>query len=113
MTQTHLSRLPRIVLTVLAALVAGHAGFAREPQPIVSAASMARSHELPPTILEAEARGIVTIKYIPNDSRSAQIIVTNRSRRPATLRLPAAFAGVPVLAQLGGQQGAGFGAGGI
>lgn len=71
-----------------------------------------------PDVLEAEKSGLVSVKYIPNDARSAQIIVTNRSKRPVTLRLPTAFAGVPVLAQMmnmgmGGGQGAGFGAGGI
>jgi hypothetical protein len=66
---------------------------------------------LPPDVLAAEAAGEVELRLIANDSRSAQILVTNRSTRPLTLRLPAAFAGVPILAQM--QQGAGFGAGGI
>ncbi|MEI8226872.1 MAG: hypothetical protein WCH77_01215 [Planctomycetota bacterium] len=69
----------------------------------------------------AETQGLVAVRYIPNDSRSAQVIVTNRTNRPVTLRLPLAFAGVPVLAQMGGGMGgmggggggAGFGAGGI
>jgi len=72
-----------------------------------------------PDLFEAEERQLVSLKYIPNDAKSAQIIVTNRTRRPLTLRLPASFAGVPVLAQMGGmggmgggQQG-GFAAGGI
>jgi len=64
-------------------------------------------------VLKAEAQGLVTVKYIPNDARSAQILVRNTSKRPLTLRLPAAFAGIPLLAQMGGGQGAGFGAGGI
>ena len=65
-------------------------------------------------LLEAERAGLVTVRYIANDSRSAQVIVTNRTKKPLTLRLPAAFVGVPVLAQMGAQQaGAGFGAGGI
>ena len=63
----------------------------------------------PPDVLAAEAEGLVDVKFIANDARSAQVVVTNRGDRPLTLRLPAAFAGVPVLAQ----QGAGFGAGGI
>jgi hypothetical protein len=70
----------------------------------------------PQDVLEAERTGLAAVKYVPNDSRSAQIVVTNRSGRPLTLRLPAAFAGVPVLAQINvGAQGnqAGFGAGGI
>jgi hypothetical protein len=65
-------------------------------------------------LLDAERAGLVTVRYIANDSRSAQVIVTNRTKKPLTLRLPAAFVGVPVLAQMGAQQaGAGFGAGGI
>jgi hypothetical protein len=73
-----------------------------------------------PDLFEAEERQLVSLKYIPNDSKSAQIIVTNRTRRPLTLRLPASFAGIPLLAQMGGMGGmgggmgqAGFGAGGI
>jgi hypothetical protein len=90
---------------------------------VVSAASAreprSRSRATPPEaheLLQAEEAGLVTVKYIPNDSRSAQIVVTNRSDRPLALRLPEVFAGVPVLAQLGGGGGggqAGFGAGGI
>ena len=109
--------MPRFVL--LCAITLGWlsvpaAATAREPR--ASQASMAAAVE---DVLEAEKAGLVEVKYIPNDSRSAQIVVTNRSDRPLTLRLPGAFAGVPVLAQLGGMGGggggnaAGFGAGGI
>jgi hypothetical protein len=69
-------------------------------------------------VLAAVAAGEVDVKFIANDARSAQVVVKNRSGRPLTLCLPAGFAGVPVLAQMGmgggmGGQGAGFGAGGI
>jgi hypothetical protein len=75
-----------------------------------SPAVPAEVHEL----LVAESAGLVTVKYVQNDSRSAQVVVTNRSDRPLSLRLPEVFAGVPVLAQMGGGGGqAGFGAGGI
>jgi hypothetical protein len=88
------------------------AASAREPRSR-SRAAPPESHEL----LQAEEAGLVTVKYIPNDSRSAQIVVTNRSDRPLSLRLPEVFAGVPVLAQMGmgggGGGQAGFGAGGI
>ena len=85
------------------------------------AAAVARAESAgspsPQEVLEAERAGLVAVKYVPNDSRSAQIVVSNRSGRPLTLRLPAAFAGVPVLAQVGlgggGGNQAGFGAGGI
>lgn len=70
---------------------------------------------LPQDVLAAEAEGLVEVRFIANDSRSAQVLVTNRDGRPLTLRLPPAFAGVPVLAQqgMGNLPGAGFGAGGI
>ncbi len=66
-------------------------------------------------VLEAEARGLVSVKYIPNDAKSAQIVVENKSDKPLTLRLPTAFAGVPVLAQMGmgGMGGGGMGGGGM
>ena len=62
-------------------------------------------------ILDAEKEGLVEIKYIPNDSRSAQIVVNNKTNQPLTLRLPAAFVGRPILAQFGGGQGGGQGGG--
>jgi hypothetical protein len=67
------------------------------------------------TVLEAEAGGLVKVSYIPNDSRSAQIIVQNLSNKPLSLRLPDAFVGVPVLAQMGmgGMGGGGMGGGGM
>ena len=69
-------------------------------------------------LLAAEQAGLAAVRYVPNDSRSAQIVVVNRSDRPLTLRLPPAFAGMPVLAQFmnnagGNNNQAGFGAGGI
>ena len=71
-------------------------------------------------VLEAEAQGLVTVKYIPNDAKSAQIVVANKSDKPLTLTLPKAFAGVPVLAQMGmggmgmgGMGGGGMGGGGM
>lgn len=91
---------------VLAALAAP--AVARGPA-VASSSALADAQD----ILAAEAAGLVNVKFIPNDSRTAQVVVTNRSDRPLTLRLPAGFAGVPVLAQMGGMQGGGFGAGGI
>lgn len=69
----------------------------------------------PQNVLDAEAAGQVEVRFIPNDSRSAQVIVANRVDRPLTLRLPAHFAGVPVAAQVmgnanGGAIGNNFGA---
>lgn len=62
-------------------------------------------------ILDAEKEGLVEVKYIPNDSRSAQIVVDNKTDQPLTLRLPSAFVGRPVLAQFGGGGAGGMGGG--
>lgn len=64
-------------------------------------------------VLDAETAGLVAVKFIPNDSRSAQILVTNKSNKPLTLKMPAAYAGVPVLRQMGGMGGMGGMPGGM
>jgi hypothetical protein len=97
----------RLVALPLAVAI-GAVACGREPRPKGSAAAAAVQD-----VLAAQAAGLVDVKFIPNDSRSAQVIVTNRSDRPLSLRLPAGFAGVPVLAQMGVQGAGGFGAGGI
>lgn len=81
----------------------------------VTASAPAVSPAQTAELFAAESEGLVAVKYIPNDSRSAQVIITNKTAKPLSLRLPAAFAGIPVLAQMGmgGGGGAGFGAGGI
>lgn len=63
-----------------------------------------------PTVHElfsAESEGLVEIRFIPNDSRSAQVILKNTSGKPLSLQLPPAFAAVPVLGQMGGGMGMG------
>lgn len=101
-------------------LLAGNSAVAAESTGSAAANTSARtSASGVPDLFEAEEQQLVSLRYIPNNAKSAQIIVTNRTRRPLTLRLPASFAGVPVLAQMGGMGGmggggqAGFGAGGI
>jgi len=95
------------LMLVVIALASGSA-WGREPQRVRSAAAPADVYEA----LAAEAAGLVEVRYIPNDSRSAQILVTNRADRPLSIRLPAAFVGVPVLAQMGMGMGGGGGFGG-
>jgi hypothetical protein len=95
------SRCTRIVLLVVLILL-GHP-LLRPADAVVAAEARVRD------VLEAEAAGDVVVRYIPNDSRSAQIVVTNRTDRPLTLRLPDAFVGVPVLAQIGGMGMGGMG----
>lgn len=51
--------------------------------------------------------GDLDVKFIPRDSRRAQVIIKNTTDQPLTVKLPDAFVGMPVLAQLGGAGGAG------
>ena len=46
--------------------------------------------------------GDLQVRYVPKNDREAQIIVKNNTKQPLSVKLPDAFAGVPVLAQVGG-----------
>ncbi len=61
-------------------------------------------------LFAAAAKGDIEVKLIPKDSTTGQVIITNKTKKPLTIQLPEAFAGVPVLAQ-GLQGGGGFGGG--
>ncbi|MBI3837551.1 MAG: hypothetical protein HY288_06425 [Planctomycetia bacterium] len=56
----------------------------------------------------------IDVKLIPKDERESRVIIKNNTGKPLSVRLPDAFAGVPVLAQqLGaGVRGAGARGGG-
>lgn len=43
--------------------------------------------------------GDIEVRLVPKDSKQATVVVTNKTPRPLSVRLPLAFAGVPVLAQ--------------
>ena len=51
--------------------------------------------------------GELDVKFIPKDDREARITIKNKTKRPLTVKLPAKFAAVPVLAQRGGAGGMG------
>ena len=59
-------------------------------------------------LFAAMEAGDVEAKVIPKDSTNATVLITNKTDRPLTIKMPEAFAGVPALAQFGGGQG-GFG----
>jgi hypothetical protein len=61
---------------------------------------------------EAVDAGEVDAKFIALNDHAAKLIVTNNTQQPITLKLPDAFAGVPVAAQFGGGGGARGGGGG-
>jgi hypothetical protein len=52
-------------------------------------------------LFEAMEAGEVEARLILQDETAARIIVTNKTKQPLTVKLPDAFAGAPVLAQIG------------
>jgi hypothetical protein len=44
-------------------------------------------------------QGKLEVKLIPRDDTQCQVLVTNKTDKPLSVKLPASFAGVPVLAQ--------------
>src|SRR5690349_13005286 len=73
-----------------------------------SAASSAEAVDF----FEAVNAGKVNAKFIALNDHAAKLIVTNNTKQPMSLKLPEAFAGVPVAAQFGGGGGARGGGGG-
>jgi hypothetical protein len=45
--------------------------------------------------------GEIEVKLIPKDATQANVLIENKTDQPVTIRLPEAFAGVPVLKQAG------------
>ncbi len=51
--------------------------------------------------------GQIDVKFIPLGPEKANLLIKNLTEKPLNVQLPAAFAGVPVLAQFGGGMGGG------
>ncbi len=60
---------------------------------------------------QAIDEGQAEVTFIAKNDEEARLMITNKTNQPLNLQLPAAFAGVPVLAQFGGG-GRGGGGGG-
>jgi hypothetical protein len=58
-------------------------------------------------LFEGMRNGDLAVRFVPKDSREARITIENKTEKPLTVKLPAAFAGVPVLAQNGNGNGNG------
>ncbi len=56
-------------------------------------------------------KGDISVKLIPKDSTESQVLIENETDKPLNVKLPDAFAGVPVLGQNFGGGGAAGGAG--
>lgn len=63
-------------------------------------------------MFSAVEKGQIDVKLIPKDSTQARVLIENKTDKPLNVKLPSAFAGVPVLAQRGGMGGMGGGGGG-
>ncbi len=77
-----------------------------------------KKEKIPPTVVgmfEAMESGEIEVRFIAVSAERATVIVKNKSGKPLQVRLPEAFAGVPVHAQFGGLGGGGggFGGGGL
>jgi hypothetical protein len=87
----------------------------------VFAASPSRRTAAEPTgevigLFEGMESGAIEVKVIPKDSTEGTITVKNKTGKPLTIKLPDAFAGVPVLAQgfgMGDMGGGGMMGGGM
>jgi hypothetical protein len=98
-------------LMCVAALGFAIAGFASPPQ-----ANAGGEETVVNGLFEAMEAGTVEAKFIPQSSAKANLLVKNLTDKPLHIHVPAAFAGVPVLAQGmmgGGMGGMGGGMGGM
>ncbi len=58
-------------------------------------------------MFQAMEDGQIDVTLIPKSSKQCRVMIENKSGKPLNVRLPEAFAGVPVLAQMGGMGGMG------
>ncbi|MBM4000931.1 MAG: hypothetical protein FJ297_15570, partial [Planctomycetes bacterium] len=80
-------------------------------------------HDKVVDLFEGMESGELEVRFIPRDAREANVLFVNKTGQPVTIKLPDAFAGVPVLRQaigggiggggLGGMGGGGMGGGGM
>jgi hypothetical protein len=65
-------------------------------------------------MFQAMKAGDIDVKLFLKDSTGGTVTITNKSKKPLTIKLPEAFAGVPIQAQFGGgMMGGGMGMGGM
>ena len=56
-------------------------------------------------LFAAMESGDIDVKLIPKDSKQSTVLIENKLNSPLRIKLPDAFAGVPVLGQMGGMGG--------
>jgi hypothetical protein len=95
--RTHLPILAALAFAVHSAVVQG----ADAPKPRAEVVELFAGME----------SGDLDVKIIPKDATKGTVILENKTDKPVTVKLPEAFAAVPVLAQFGGCPGGGLGGG--
>ena len=84
---------------------------------VVSAAEKATDSKIDESkavgLFDAMDQGLVEVKLIPKNSLQSSLSVTNKTDKEIVVDMPAAFAGVPVVAQPGGMMGGRGGMGGM
>jgi hypothetical protein len=64
-------------------------------------------------LFEGMASGDIEVTVVAKDAKEGMLTVKNKANKPLTIKLPEAFAAVPVLAQRGGARGGAGGMGGM
>ncbi len=77
-------------------------------KPLLKAGQYNPDHESV-EMFAAMKEGKIAVKLVAKDSTEGRLIVTNKTAAPLNVKMPEAFAGVQVLAQLGGAMGGGGG----
>jgi hypothetical protein len=103
MSRNHWSTSLGVVL--LAASAGLQLAWAKDAEPAAAATA-------PIDLFQAIDDGQADVTFIAKNDHAGRVLITNNTKQPLNLRLPEAFAGVPVLAQFGGGGGGQFGGGG-
>lgn len=90
------ANLPRLM--AVSALFAAPV-WAAEPANAVRKGRPAQPGDATVELFAAKAAGDLKVKFVPKDDTVGRLIIENQTKRPLNVRLPEAFAGVPVLAQ--------------
>ena len=75
-----------------------------------------KSKKVEPTVVglfEGMESGEIEVKFVPANAERATVVLKNKTDKPMQVKLPEAFAGVPVQAQFLGGGGMGGGLGGL
>src|SRR3954465_9634208 len=85
-----------IALLTLALNLPGQMATARDTNSSKTSSASATAAGTPIDFFEAVDSGRVNAKFIALNDHAAKLIVTNNTKQPLSLKLPDAFAGVPI-----------------